>query len=43
MEVTWLVLAELDLHPSFFGLVGEGGEGVGYSESKKGQIISGHL
>lgn len=21
MEVTWLVLAELDLNPSFFGLV----------------------
>lgn len=29
VEVTWLVLAELDLNPSFFGLVGEGGEGVG--------------
>lgn len=34
MEVTWLVLAELDLNPSFLGLLAlvftrEGGEGVG--------------
>lgn len=51
VEVTWLVLAELDLNPSFLGLLalvftshwGRWRRCGGNSEGKMGQIISGHL